>query len=235
MGVASKLVSEQFEAIDLQTRVAREPVVYPTGFPEIERMSDLSQIADVIPDQLGLDNEQFEAALVGDELLVMRFYDFVISLKRIVLLIDVSGSMDEFMGDLKRTVWALGVALQLLLRAKRGEAHFTIRFFDGTTHQKRVVETPEQADELIALLLQTVSSGGGTDIQLAIMTGCEDIHEEEVQAEHSDILVITDGESPIDEEQVRSALGDDIRLHVALIAKQSEVLKGLATSYREYN
>jgi uncharacterized protein with von Willebrand factor type A (vWA) domain len=231
---------DQFESIELDAERKDQPVPYPTNDIRMDPLTDLGQLPGVMPDELALPDDLFYAQLADDGLHVMQAYDTVVNRRRLYILLDVSGSMDGVMtGSHTRIAWAAGVALKLLLRAKKGEAEFLLRYFDGETHQLRRIQTPAEADGLIRELLRLQANGGGTDVQGAIRRATNDLRSDKLHVDASDILVITDGESDMEAAAIKRMLGDDIRLHVAVIGLRNEILQAVAAdtkgSYHEYS
>lgn len=208
--------NDQFDTIDLTVRTELEPSAYPADRYELEPMRDLSQIADVVPDQLAYDDALFYA-FVGDEnFTVVQHYREVPQKKLMYILLDVSGSMNgDMRGGGTRIQWAAGVALRLMMRAQAGEAEFLIRFFGNAPYELHVIRTPQQAREFAQKLVRLRDYNEGTDINLALRTAVDDVQTADTTT--SDILLITDGEANVDEAWLRQTFGENLRLHVAMI------------------
>lgn len=220
---------------DLQRATETVPSHWPTGDVRPEGMNDWSQLPQVLPEQLIMSDEQFYPALADRSLMVLQPYERKEQRKRLYILLDVSQSMEEPMANgMPRHVWARGVTVNLLLEAVRGDAEYFLRAFDGNSHELHEAHTPEEAEKLIDHILRRGFSGNGTNIMNAVRTAAKDIRSRGTEIERSELLLISDGEdkSMDDEAAVRKVLGDDVRLHVVLIGKDSAALKRVAASYR---
>jgi len=225
--------------IDLKKEEKQSTSPFPTANIEPVRMNELEQLSSVLPEQLMQDDQAFYEALSRQELLVMQPYDRKVEHKTLAILLDVSASMGELMlnGNVPRHNWSRGITVSLLLKAVRGEATYLLRAFDGAPHKLMKATTPEEASQLIDQVLNKGLSGGGTNIFAAFRQAVADIRAGNASGLGADILIITDGEdhSMDNSQAVRELLGDDIRLHVASIGKDSPALKAVATTYRVYS
>lgn len=222
-------------SFDLRRATEMTPSHWPTGDVRPEGMSDWSQMSQILPEQLIMSDEQFYPALADQSLTVLQPYERKEARKRLYILLDVSQSMEEPMGNgMPRHVWARGVTVNLLLEAVRGDAEYFLRAFDGNSHDLHEAHTPDEAEKLIDHILRRGFSGNGTNIMNAVRTAAKDIRSRGGEIERSELLLISDGEdkSMDDEAAVRKVLGDDVRLHVVLIGKDSAALKRVASTYR---
>ncbi|HSD12501.1 MAG TPA: hypothetical protein VLC10_02990 [Patescibacteria group bacterium] len=227
--------SQKDVSFDLRRESSLERSHYPTGDISPEPMGDFAQLPAVLPEQLIMPDEQFYPALADQSLTVLQSYERKDARKRLYILLDVSGSMEDPMENgMPRHVWARGVTVNLLLEAVRGDAEYLFRPFDGQSHERREAATPEQAEKLIDHILSRGFSGNGTNLMNAVRTAAKDIRSLGNEVERSELLLITDGQdqSMDDEAAVRKVLGDDIRLHVVLIGTESPALKRVASTYR---
>lgn len=239
---------DQFEKIELEAVETLEPSAYPADTFDIVPMLD-SEMDRVIPEDLASDDDVFWAALAEDGLRVITYYEFRQEGRRLYILIDVSGSMATLMSsdseyttdesDRRETriQWAAGVALKLMMRARQGNAEYILRLFGSTPHEPRAVRTSEEADKMASELLRLHDSGSGTDIQLALQAAVGDIQNAGTgDVETSDILLISDGQSYVDEAWLQETFGEDIRLHVAQIGIENPVFANeeVSTSYAVY-
>lgn len=222
---------------DLQTKVVREKAGYPTNDIEPTPMARIEQIPDVLPEQMMLDDDNFYRQMAHGELIVLQPYERLVERKTLMILLDLSSSMKDAMGNgLPRHSWSRGITVNLLLRAVRGEATYLLRGFAGAPYDLHQAASPAEAQALIARLLATDASGQHTDILRAIRQGAADVRERKAPAEIADVLIITDGEdaSINDSDAVLRIIGRDVRLHVASIGKQSPALQAVAHSYQVF-
>jgi uncharacterized protein with von Willebrand factor type A (vWA) domain len=222
---------------DLQTSRELVAVNYPTSNIEVEPMSSYDQLSELLPEQLLMTNDQFYHALAEQHLLILQHYEQIVKQKLLYMLLDVSGSMERPMANgMPRHVWARGVTLNLLRKALHGEAQYYMRMFDGGTYDLYQSLNADEAARLIDLVLNLSFRGEGTNIFGALQRACTDIRERSTVQE-AELLLITDGEDGVkySVEKVKELLGDDIRLHIAFIGTQSEVLQQAAHSCHKFD
>jgi uncharacterized protein with von Willebrand factor type A (vWA) domain len=221
---------------DLQTSRELVAVNYPTSNVEVEPMSTYDQLPELLPEQLLMTNDQFYHALAEQHLLILQHYEQIVKQKLLYMLLDVSGSMERVMANgMPRHVWARGVTLNLLRKALHGDAQYYMRMFDGGTYDLYQSLNADEAARLIDLVLNLSFRGEGTNIFGALQRGCADIREQS-SVKEAELLLITDGEDGVkySVEKVKELLGDDIRLHIAFIGTQSEVLRQAAHSCHNF-
>ncbi|MEK7648412.1 MAG: hypothetical protein AAB400_00655 [Patescibacteria group bacterium] len=220
--------------IDVDKRSNRVAVNYPTSDIEPQTMTDIAQFPDMLPEQLMADDDDFYRSIVLNEALVLQAFESVVIDKILYTLLDVSGSMKELLeSGLPRHIVARGIMVKLLYRAINGGAKYYHRDFDGEPHQLLLALTPEEAERLCDIILHGGLTQGGTNILKALQRAVEDIRQRQAGIQEAEVLLISDGDdegigSP---EQLEALLGDDIRLHVALVGKHSEILKAVAHTY----
>lgn len=232
LNVASNQTSIKF---DLQESEQKEPVEYPTNDIEPIYMRDPSQLSELLPEDLVLDDDTFFNRLAQNELRILQAYQRVVTQKLLYILIDDSGSMDQNMLDRnKRFEWARGVTLKQLKEAQKGNAKFFLRTFTTTTSPMKQALTPQEAEAAEVEILELPQSNGGTDIFRALVTAISDIREKGGNFSGAEILIITDGEDDIDTNELKKLLRNDIKLHVAIIGTESKALQQIATTYRHF-
>ena len=227
------------QEFDFQLETTREriPVRYPTQDIEPTYMTDLTQLADVTPEQLVADDDIFYARMAQNQLQIMQAHETIVNQPLMYLLVDVSGSMaDPMVGGTKRCNWAAGITVSLLLKAMRGEAMYLFRMFDEAPRPLHEVRTPEEARKLLRFILKSCLSEGGTSIFTAVSKAVKDIRKKGSDSTQRDVLLITDADdkSMNDTDSVQKLLGDDIRLHSAVIGASSPALKKVSKTYREF-
>lgn len=222
---------------NLQKNAVRVASHYPTGNIEPERMNDFNQLPAVLPEQLLLDDQTYYDNLAAGELMVLQSYETTVDQKLLYILLDASGSMDYAMENgFPRHVWARGVTVNLLLKAVDGEAKYFFRPFTDNPLGLCKALTKSEAENLMNVILNTKFNQGGTCIFAAFAQAINDIRTLGGEISKAEILVITDGEdkSMDDADKIKKLMGDDIRLHVAMIGLESESLKRVAASYRVF-
>ncbi len=221
---------------DLKTKRQQVPVKYPTNSIVPQSMSDMDQLPGILPEQLMLDDDEFYSRLAQNDLTILQSHDTVVDRKTLHILMDASGSMKEAIGKLRRSIWARGVTLNLLLKAMRGDSQYLFRAFTAVPHELHSVFNQKQAGALMDTILGTNFEDGDTQILIAIKQAVQDIRNLNKGVGMSDILIITDGQDTNikNSGMIKQLLGNDIRLHVASIGVESEQLKQAATSYRVF-
>lgn len=160
--------------------------------------------------------------------------------KVVYLLLDVSPSMFGNMttGYTPPDRWWMipvwkGIALALLSRARAEEAIFMIRSFGGTIGEIMTANSEESA-ALLARYLSDPPQIGSTDIRTALTTAINDVTGDPDGFDQADIMILTDGQSPLDPPVIRAALTEaKIRLHAIVLGTDNEALKRCADVYQE--
>ena len=187
--------------------------------------SDLERI---VHSELALPDEVFYAKFVQSELLL---YEKRVNESKgaIFVLLDKSGSMDDY----GKIVWAKAVALALYNRARREKREFYVRFFDANPHPLYKVPKNAKSKNVVKMLeyLATVNADGGTDINRAIITACQDIQEGEAKG-ISEIILITDGIDEIAGTRIREALEEaNAKVITVMIMDDNKDLKKISEKY----
>jgi Mg-chelatase subunit ChlD len=107
----------------------------------------------------------------------------------LVVCLDKSGSMD---GD--PDIWATAVALALLHVAHYERRPFALLGFDERVKHEAIVRHGESLPESALF----VACGGGTNIGNVLQRGLDIVEQHPGALRRADIVLITDGESPID-------------------------------------
>ncbi len=220
--------------IDCRRVLEKVPVPFPTGDVELGLCRDPSRLADVLVEDLALDDDVFYARLAADELRVFDYTETRAGRKVMYMLLDVSPSMQEalFGRSYMRHIWARGVAIKQLIQALRGEATYFLRYFAGVPGRLYEATTVPQAQAIINNLFDLGFTESNTNIQQALETAVEDIREREHACAQAEILLLSDGESPLDTQLLKRQFGNRIRLHTVLIGNaDSDPLKELSVSY----
>jgi uncharacterized protein with von Willebrand factor type A (vWA) domain len=222
------------DAIDLATSRDTRPVDYPTKHQQRETLTDWSQIAAIVPEELAADDDTFWTRAATGDLHVVQSYETTKKHKRVYVLLDISSSMDCPManGDARR-VWAMAVVARLAEKAIAGEAEFLLRGFDGWPSDRLwLVTNAQEAKALLDWLYGgSVFVGNHTDIEAALTQAAFDIDQRPEDIATTDVLLLTDGDSPMTVSRLETILGTDKRLHVTLFGQPNEVLEAVAASY----
>jgi len=186
-----------------------------------------SDLERVVPTELKLPKLYFRIKFVESKLLL---YEKVLpkTLGPFYLLIDKSGSMEG-----EKIMWAKATAIALLMKARKENRDFYLRFFDGLPHPLIKVPRKMKTSDMISLIkyLARVKGGGGTDITRAIVTACDDITSGTIKSK-SDVIIITDGEDRISETIVERKLkAANARLISVMILGENRDLRRLSHRY----
>jgi len=186
-----------------------------------------SDLERVVPTELKLPRLYFRIKFVESKLLL---YEKVLpkTLGPFYLLIDKSGSMEG-----EKIMWAKATAIALLMRARKENRDFYLRFFDGLPHPLIKVPRRMKTSDMISLIkyLARVKGGGGTDITRAIVTACDDVTSGTIKG-RSDVIIITDGEDRISETIVERKLkAANARLISVMILGENRDLRRLSDRY----
>lgn len=213
--------------------------MYPSNHIEVEPIVDASELEYVLPEEMLLPMPEFNRRFVSDELLAIKFYDQEIKSKLLYILLDISGSMAAMLiTGFPRHVWARGVIVNLLLNAQKEGGKFFFREFDSRPYDLTIVNTVSEMNTLATRLLRSNRDGGDTDILKAVSTACSDIRMKGGDIAKAELLLVSDGESNMNEGQLRGLLGADINLHYVALGLSNSAgrisLKSVAKTYLEF-
>lgn len=235
---AASQTQRQFEDLELTAKKEREVVPYVADEINLTRLGPEHDFSQIMPEDLAMGDDVFFANFVQGDLSVIENVELTKETPSLYVLIDLSGSTDyEKSNGATRVQWEAGVTLKLMLRALAGQAKFSVRFFGDTPYELVKVESEAQAQQMIDMLLRLNHRNSGTDIMAALEQAVKDIGEQDnTDVEYSDILLVSDGESPLDEYRLEQLFNPDskLRLHVALIGVANPILERFATSYQVY-
>jgi uncharacterized protein with von Willebrand factor type A (vWA) domain len=199
------------------------------------KIESYDQLANIMPEQF-MDDDQFFAGVATGDLHVLQSYERKTKEKTLLIVYDVSPSMNEKMkAGHSRHAWCRGIILNLMNKAVTGEATFLLLPFATNTGNLNKVLSPEDGERAIYDLLYNYKEGSGTNILGAIKTASERAKDHMNSEDGADILLITDGEDrSLSETGLRTLLGDSIRLHVVILGEPSIVLQAVATTYKSF-
>lgn len=197
---------------------------------EIDRYRNIIDLKKALPRELAQEQEVFDMKLYTKTLLVQRHYETEadsfkpISTSRdkrgkeatryeqkFFILLDRSKSMEARM----RTFYSKCIIAEFLRRKYNTRAKIFYRPFDSRPGNLMKVEKQQDFPRLIEEILLTTTGGRSTNIHDAILQAISDITYDKEMAK-SEILVITDGISKIEKNELRVKLGD-IKLNVLKI------------------
>jgi uncharacterized protein with von Willebrand factor type A (vWA) domain len=205
-----------------------ESVPFPDDEMSIKTISNPMEILKTIPTQYAFDDDIFMQKLVKNELLIRDYQSRRFRKQVLYMLIDASGSMAG-----SSEIYASGLAISIVRQAISEGATYFIRHFDERPHELHIVKTKKEAEEMINYLLRNPHSGGGTNIQNAILTAVGDITSSPDKFEKADILLISDGQDSVS--LTKSDL-KDIKLHTTMIDagnRYKDNLKEVSTTYQD--
>jgi hypothetical protein len=201
---------------------------------EISPYRNIIDLKKALPRELALDDDIFDVKLYTKTLLVQRHYETEAdSFKPIstsqnkkgkeatrfeqqfYVLLDRSKSMEARM----RSFYSKCIIAEFLRQKYNTKAKIFYRPFDSKAGNLISVETQADFPRLIEEILYTTTGGKSTNIHDAVLQAISDIHYHKEMAK-SEILVVTDGISRIDKNELRIKLGD-IKLNVLKIGSDA--------------
>ena len=200
---------------------------------EIETFKKMTDLKRALPRELAHDDGVFNARLFTRTLLVQRFYESeadtykpVSTIKNesgreanrfeqiFYILLDTSRSMDMHM----RSFYSKCIVAEFLRRKRDSGAKLFFRTFDSEVGKMYKVEKREDFPFLIEHVLLSTTGGVSTNLQKAVFRAVDDINFTKDML-NSEILVVTDGISKIDSDEMAQKLGN-IKLHVLKIGDE---------------
>jgi hypothetical protein len=130
------------------------------------------------------------------------------SKQKVYVLLDTSKSMALH----HRFALAKAAVIRFLRHNQRELGEITFRTFDVDVGERRTANDRQSYEALIRRIARQSTLGNGTCLEKAILTACEDIHEQRTLS-GAEILLVTDGAARVAPGDVQAALGDRIRLH----------------------
>lgn len=199
---------------------------------EIETYRNIIDLKRALPRELAQDDEIFTAKLFTRTLMVQKHYESesdhfkpVTTLinesgrdanrfeQIFYILLDTSRSMDMHM----RAFYSKCIVAEFLRRKLNTNARLFFRTFDTQTGDLYRIEKKEDYPFLIEKVLFSTTGGVSTNLQKAVYQAIEDINYTKDMA-NAEILVVTDGVSRIDPDEMIAKLGN-VKLHVLKIGE----------------
>ena len=134
--------------------------------------------------------------------------------QKVYILLDTSSSM----GLKNRIHLAKAIVYYFLKRNLQELGYISLRTFDTKTGELHVAEDRESFHALISYVMRLHTLGNGTAMARAISQAVKDIRESP-QFTGTEILIITDGACLLDENEMRTLLGDTVKIHTIKIGK----------------
>ena len=159
--------------------VDKIPVYMPEDDVEPRPIQRLGEVHKVIPADLALPDLLFYQKLVNHQLRILQHYKYHHKSKKFVMLLDVSGSMEDKIGGYPKYIVAIASAIALWQNCLKGGNEVVIIPFDSKPHN------PIPPEDLV----KTPFSGGGTSIDTALERADEEKPDE--------IILVTDGEDSV--------------------------------------
>ncbi|HRS63158.1 MAG TPA: hypothetical protein P5554_08210 [Spirochaetota bacterium] len=200
---------------------------------EIEAYKDIKDLKRALPRELAQDDDIFDAKLFTKTLMVQKHYESdsdhfkpVNTLQNergrdankfeqiFYILLDTSRSMDMHM----RNFYSKCLVAEFLRRKFQTNAKLFFRTFDTQTGELFKIEKKEDFPKLIEKVLLATTGGVSTNLQKAVFQAVDDINYSKEMA-NAEILVVTDGVSRIDPEDMLEKLGN-IKLHILKIGDE---------------
>ena len=218
--------------LDLVMRLKKSGKESPTEFPEdgidIRGMRSLGEVSRALPSQHALPSDIFYQRMARHELLIKEWTTKKERKNILYMLLDRSGSMGRmysYYGIDKKSklMWGCSVAISYLRNmVKKGDI-FGFRFFESKVGPLFIAETPKEGGQLIDHIFKHAGDSGGTDIQCALNQAIHDIStKKDKRIEKADIMILTDGESHIDERKLQEDLTKHrIHLHTVVLGRSS--------------
>lgn len=199
---------------------------------EIETYRNITDLRRALPRELAMDDDIFTAKLFTKTLMVQKHYetesDHFKPVTTIInesgrdanrfeqifyILLDTSRSMDMHM----RSFYSKCIVAEFLRRKLTTNARLFFRTFDTQTGDLYKIEKKEDYPSLIEKVLFATTGGVSTNLQKAVYQAVDDIAYTKDMA-NAEILVVTDGVSRIDPDDMIAKLGNT-KLHVLKIGE----------------
>ena len=197
---------------------------------EINPFRNIIDLKKALPRELAQDPEVFDIKLYTKTLLIQQHYETEADRfkpistsqtkkgseasrfeQKFYILLDRSKSMETRM----RSFYSKCIIAELLRRKYNTKAKIFYRPFDSKTGDLIRVEKPEDFPRLVEEILYTTTGGKSTNIHNAVLQAVSDISYDKEMTK-SEILLVTDGFSKIEKNELRVKLGD-IKLNVLKI------------------
>jgi len=154
----------------------------PAADLEPTNITSLSELTKIFPQQFALPDDLFYYKAATKQLQKTQWFEYQKQPKKYIMLLDVSGSMDEC----EKYIYATASAIALIKNAQKSGVNKAIIVpFDSDVHE----HIEGDAEQCIQKLMDLPFSGGGTNIDRALE------YADSLNA--SEIILITDGEDSV--------------------------------------
>ena len=219
-------VARKKEATDLYRRdEVLESVQFPEDEMNINTIDSPMDILKTVPTQYAYDDDVFMQKLVKKELLIRDYQARRLKKQVLYILVDISGSMSG-----TKNIYACGVSVAFIRQSLKEGSTYFLRFFDSSPHDMHTVKSKADAEKLEDMLLKQPFSGGGTNIQAAVLKAVDDITKSPENFEKAEIMIISDGEDRVslDKEMLKG-----VKIHTTIIDGRNTGLKDASDTYIE--
>ncbi len=146
----------------------------------------------------------------------------------------------EIVIDVSLSMVGVKIAMAVALAAAVVGSHidddswYMYRLFAAEVGRLREFRTPGEKRKLITKLMRPNDSlEAGTDILLAITMAARDVRSRARSGQSPQVLLITDGDSPLSSEDIYGAIGSDVVLHTVIVNDSNYSLRDRSTTYCE--
>lgn len=206
----------------------------------IRPLQGMHEIGALLPEEFAYDEDDFYTRLgLGDSLVSVAIERRVVRetvyedvyknvIQVVYILIDISGSM--FQEAWRTPIWK-AVLRRIVAKARERGAVVMLRPFSDRIFDLQRAETARAYVE-IEHFIDGLSSGGGTNLGLAIDTATQDVAA--LEFDHADIVIVSDGEDDkFDPEGVRRNMDrHGIGLRAIMLGANNAGLRSCADAYQ---
>lgn len=212
---------------------------FPTEEITIRPLQGLQEIPSVLISQHAYDDDLFFSKLASQQLLTKQYTidedvfesNIIKPIKLVKILLDVSGSMFENENH-HRIAWAFKCIKAILQKCKKEKVVTHIIVFSDTIKQEIIVlESEKEYDALINNLKNSITLGGGTNIDLPLDVAIEGYKMLE-NYQDAQIVLITDGTEGINTSKTLNGLKEGkIKLFTICIDVSHPQLQSISNTY----
>ena len=166
------------------------------------------------------DDALFEKRGAVKELGIKRYEKVVEKPQLLYILLDTSGSMRSSDGTWNRCDAATAFCLALLSKVVERGDQLALQFFSGGVGPLQWAKDRKSASMVAKYVRDCNYNGDATCLHDSILCAAGEIKQAKDELRGADLLVITDGDAPVDETVVKKALGST-KLHMLHIGQQA--------------
>lgn len=171
------------------------PTPFPDNRVDIRKMQSSRDLMKLLPGEYALPSDLFYVRFAKKELQCREFLAKQERKQVLYILLDNSGSMHN-----DKIKMAASVVIALLRKVVSNGDIFFFRFFSDYPGAMHKVDNLKKAQDLIQKIIGESFSGGGTDVQAAVMRALGDIKnavddkDNYAQMKDAQVLLLTDGD-----------------------------------------